>query len=81
MGAPKQELFTYKLSKSTNTNVYLCVGNFFEFYLGTVKRIPKKFRNNGLEWFYRLFHEPKRLWKRYFIGIPLFIFRVIKFKL
>jgi len=80
MGVPKQEVISEKLSKSTNAILYLCVGNFLEFYFGTVKRIPFKFRNKGIEWLFRIFQEPKRLWKRYFIGIPLFIFRVIKFK-
>ena len=60
---------------------YSASGNFFEFYLGTIKRIPKIYRNIGIEWIYRFFQEPKRLWKRYFIGIPLFIFGVIKLKL
>jgi N-acetylglucosaminyldiphosphoundecaprenol N-acetyl-beta-D-mannosaminyltransferase len=80
MGVPKQEIIAERLSRSINASLFLCVGNFFEFYLGTVKRIPKKFRNKGIEWIYRFYQEPKRLWKRYFIGIPLFIFRVIKFK-
>lgn len=80
MGVPKQEVTLEKLSKSTDAILYLCVGNFLEFYFGTVKRIPTKFRNKGIEWLFRISQEPKRLWKRYFIGIPLFIFRVIKFK-
>lgn len=80
MGVPKQEIISEKLSKSTNAILYLCVGNFLEFYFGTIKRIPSKFRNKGIEWLFRIFQEPKRLWKRYIIGIPLFIFRVIKFK-
>lgn len=81
MGVPKQEIIAYKLSKICGASVFLCVGNFLEFYLGTVKRIPLKFRDKGLEWIYRIYQEPKRLWKRYIIGIPIFIFRVIKFKL
>jgi exopolysaccharide biosynthesis WecB/TagA/CpsF family protein len=80
MGIPKQEIIAEKLSRSINASLFLCVGNFFEFYFGTKKRIPAIFRNLGIEWIYRLFQEPKRLWKRYIIGIPLFIFRVIKFK-
>ncbi|MBK6915089.1 MAG: WecB/TagA/CpsF family glycosyltransferase [Ignavibacteriales bacterium] len=81
MGVPKQEIVAEKLSRSINASLFLCVGNFFEFYFGTAKRIPVRFRNKGIEWIYRLFHEPKRLWKRYLIGIPLFILRVIRFKL
>ena len=80
MGVPKQETIAYKLSKEINASLFLCVGNFLEFYLGTVKRIPEGFRNTGTEWLFRLFQEPKRLWKRYIIGIPLFIFRVLKIK-
>jgi len=80
MGVPKQEIIAERLSRSINAYLFLCVGNFFEFYFGTIKRIPKKFRNKGIEWIYRFFQEPKRLWKRYFIGIPLFIFRVIRYK-
>ncbi len=81
MGVPKQEIVAEKLSRSINASLFLCVGNFFEFYFGTAKRIPVRFRNKGIEWIYRLLHEPKRLWKRYLIGIPLFILRVIRFKL
>lgn len=81
MGVPKQEIIAEKLSNSVDASVFLCVGNFLEFYFGTLKRVPKKYRNKGIEWCFRLQQEPKRLWKRYLIGIPLFIFRVIKSKL
>ena len=80
MGVPKQEIIAAKLSKLIDASLFLCVGNFLEFYFGTIRRIPIRFRNKGIEWIYRIFQEPKRLWKRYFIGIPLFIFRVIKYK-
>ncbi len=78
MGVPKQEILASKLSNSVKLNLILCVGNFFEFYFGTKKRITENFRNIGLEWIYRLLSEPGRLWKRYIIGIPLFILRIIK---
>ena len=78
MGVPKQEIFASKISNSVNVNLVLCVGNFLEFYFGTKKRIPENFRNIGFEWTYRLLSEPVRLWKRYIIGIPLFILRIIK---
>ena len=78
MGVPKQEILAFKISNSVNVNLILCVGNFLEFYFGIKKRIPETFRNSGLEWTYRLLSEPGRLWKRYIIGIPLFILRIIK---
>jgi len=77
MGVPKQEYFAYELSRETENKIIICAGNFFEFYFGSVKRSPLLFRKAGIEWLYRLFTEPKRLWKRYLIGIPQFIYRVL----
>jgi len=81
MGVPKQELFAEKLSRSLRNKVIICVGIFFEYYFGTTKRAPVFIQKIGLEWMFRLLTEPKRLWRRYLIGIPEFIFRVIKMKL
>ncbi len=80
LGVPRQETITNELAKKTSAKMFICVGNFFEFYLGTKKRIPRIFRNTGIEWMYRLIHEPKRLWKRYVIGIPMFLVRILNFK-
>jgi len=80
MGVPKQELLAFKLSKRINVNLIHCVGNFFEFSLGKKTRAPKFLRNKGMEWLFRLITEPKRLWKRYLVGIPVFTFRIIKMK-
>lgn len=80
MGVPKQEVFASEIFKRKRDLVILCVGNFLEFYFGTVKRAPKILHNSGLEWFYRLLTEPKRLWRRYILGIPLFLIRIIKIK-
>ena len=81
MGVPKQELFAEKLSRSMKNKVIICVGIFFEYYFGKTKRAPVFMQKIGLEWMFRLITEPKRLWRRYLIGIPEFIFRVIKMKL
>lgn len=81
MGVPKQELFAEKLSRLLQNKVIICVGIFFEYYFGTTKRAPVLIQKIGLEWMFRLLAEPKRLWRRYLIGIPEFIFRIIKMKL
>lgn len=81
MGIPLQEKLAYELSNLFPQKIFVCVGNFLEFYFGTKKRAPKFLHNSGFEWVFRLATEPKRLWKRYLIGIPLFIFRIIKEKL
>jgi len=80
MGVPKQELFAEKLSMYLQNKVIICVGLFFEYYFCTAKRAPVFIRKIGLEWMFRLTTEPGRLWKRYLIGIPKFILRVIKIK-
>ncbi|HSP87363.1 MAG TPA: WecB/TagA/CpsF family glycosyltransferase [Ignavibacteriaceae bacterium] len=80
MGVPKQEMFAYELSKNSENKLIICVGNFFEFYFGTIKRAPVFFQKIGAEWLFRLITEPKRLWKRYLLGIPEFIYRGIKIK-
>lgn len=80
MGVPKQELFAEQLCNSLQNKIIICVGNFLEFYFGTTKRAPVFIQKIGLEWMFRLLTEPKRLWRRYLIGIPEFIFRVIKMK-
>lgn len=81
LGTTKQELLAFRISQQLKNSVILCVGNFFNFYLGVTKRAPAILRHIGLEWLYRLYVEPNKLWKRYLIGIPLFIFRSIKYKL
>lgn len=81
MGVPKQELLAKELLNHFNNSLIICVGNFFEFYFETIRRAPNFIRRIGMEWLFRLFTEPLRLWKRYIIGIPLFICRVLKYKI
>lgn len=82
MGVPLQEKIAFELSKRISGLQIICVGNYLEFYFGTIKRAPKFLHNSGFEWLFRLITEPQRLWKRYLIGIPVFILRVLilKFK-
>jgi N-acetylglucosaminyldiphosphoundecaprenol N-acetyl-beta-D-mannosaminyltransferase len=80
MGVPKQEFIAVEIAKLIQNKVILCVGGFLEFYLGTKKRAPVFLRKIGLEWVHRLIKEPERMWKRYIIGIPFFLFRIAKLK-
>jgi N-acetylglucosaminyldiphosphoundecaprenol N-acetyl-beta-D-mannosaminyltransferase len=52
------------------------VGGLFDFYSGRIARAPVWMREMGLEWVFRLMQEPGRMWRRYVIGNPLFLFRV-----
>ena len=80
LGTPKQEEWIIRNKQDLKVSVIISVGDGIKVFSRTKKRGPKLFQKLGLEWIVRLFFEPKRLWKRYFIGIPLFIFRVIKYK-
>lgn len=55
-----------------------CIGAVFDFYAGTVRRAPKWMIRLGMEWFYRLVKEPKRMWRRYLIGNLKFVVAVVR---
>src|SRR5205823_1463715 len=78
MGAPRQEHWALAWSRRGRPRVYWCVGALFEYYAGTRLRAPRWMRRIGLEWLARLILEPGRLWKRYLIGNPLFLWRVLR---
>ena len=67
LGAPKQEKFIYKHKDSLNVPISLAIGASIDFEAGNVNRAPKWMQKCGLEWFYRLVKEPKRMYKRYLI--------------
>ncbi|MDB5243945.1 MAG: acetyl-mannosamine transferase [Spirosoma sp.] len=73
VGAPKQEKWMYKNIGQLDVNVALGIGASFDFVAGTVKRAPKLFRQMGMEWFWRVSNEPRRLFKRYFIDSARFV--------
>ncbi|MCX7611488.1 MAG: WecB/TagA/CpsF family glycosyltransferase [Ignavibacterium sp.] len=77
MGTPKQEILAYELSRILISKKFICIGNFINYFLGYQKRAPKILRTMQLEWLFRLLQEPRRLFSRYVLGIPLFLFRVL----
>jgi N-acetylglucosaminyldiphosphoundecaprenol N-acetyl-beta-D-mannosaminyltransferase len=78
LGCPKQEL--WMASKKNKINAcMLGVGQAFLVYADLEKRLPKWMRNLCIEWIYRLYLEPGRLWKRYLINNSLFFFLLPKF--
>lgn len=80
LGCPKQEAWMCKNRKKLSC-VQLGVGAAFDFYAGTVKRAPVWMQKMGLEWFYRLCQEPRRLFKRYLITNTKFLLKVAADKL
>ena len=76
LGAPKQEFFIDEHIRPLGIPVAIGVGGTFEMISGRVPRAPEWIRHIGMEWGYRLFREPKRLWRRYLIGNLAFLFIV-----
>ena len=82
VGSPKQEMWIAKYKKQLkNINIFLAVGATIDFEAGNVKRSPKWISEIGFEWLYRLFNEPKRLWKRYLLDALPFMWLILKQRL
>lgn len=77
LGCPKQEVWMARM-KDKIPAVMIGVGAAFDYHAGTIKRAPTWMQNNGLEWFYRLMSEPRRLWKRYLMTNALFVYYLLK---
>ncbi|MGI2323428.1 MULTISPECIES: WecB/TagA/CpsF family glycosyltransferase [Methylococcus] len=80
-GVPKQELWLWKHRSRLKPRVAMGVGGLFDFYSGRIPRAPLWLREIGLEWSWRLLQEPGRMWRRYIIGNPLFLYRVWRQKI
>lgn len=70
LGVPKQDKVAIYLRKKLTSHLIIGVGGSFELLSGMKKRSPKLLQEFGLEWFWRLLVEPKRLWKRYLLNYP-----------
>ena len=81
LGAPKQEKWIYEHYQKIRVPVTMGIGISFSFAAGTIKRAPVWIQKAGLEWFWRMMMEPKRLWKRYLIDDMKFFGSVLKRKL
>ena len=76
MGMPRQEQLAQRLRRELNFPcLVICGGAIVDFLGGGVRRAPAPLRRLGLEWLWRLALEPRRLFKRYVIGNPLFLVR------
>ena len=77
LSTPKQERFMAEYLPKLETTVMVGVGAAFDFHSGRVRQAPRWMQRSGLEWVYRIYREPRRLWWRYFKNNPLFIWRVL----
>lgn len=81
MGTPRQELWIDRNLTAAHCILPIAVGALFDFLSGAVPRAPGWMRASRLEWLFRLSIEPRRLWRRYIVGNPVFLMRVLRQKL
>ncbi len=77
MGTPKQELWVDRYADRLDGAVVWTVGALFDYVSGHIPRAPRWLADNGLEWIFRLAIEPHRMWRRYLLGNPVFLSRVL----
>ncbi len=80
MGVPRQELWIARHIDARHCTLPIAVGALLDFLSGAVPRAPLWMRRLRLEWLFRLAVEPGRLWRRYMVGNPLFLWRVARQK-
>lgn len=80
MGVPKQEKWISQFKDQLNVKVLIGVGGLFDFYSGAIPRAPLWMRRIGMEWLFRFYQEPARLWQRYLIGNITFLLYVLYWK-
>lgn len=78
LSTPKQERWMYDHLGKLNAPVLIGVGAAFDFHAGLKRQAPRWMQRSGLEWFFRLITEPRRLGRRYLINNPAFVWRVMR---
>jgi N-acetylglucosaminyldiphosphoundecaprenol N-acetyl-beta-D-mannosaminyltransferase len=78
LGTPKQDEWVGRFRPLLDAPVLIAVGAAFDFHAGTVRQAPRWMMSMGLEWFFRLLREPRRLWRRYLVGNPRFVALVLR---
>jgi N-acetylglucosaminyldiphosphoundecaprenol N-acetyl-beta-D-mannosaminyltransferase len=76
LSTPKQERFMDQYISKLDTKVILGVGAAFDIHTGRIKDAPYWMKVTGVQWIHRIYQDPKRLWKRYLVNNPKFIYRI-----
>jgi len=76
LGCPRQEVWAYEFRRRLGIPI-VAVGAAFPFIAGTLRQAPRWMQDRGLEWLFRLCMEPRRLWRRYLLLSPAYIFLVL----
>lgn len=78
LGTPKQDYWVARFRTLLEAPVLIAVGAAFDFHSGRVRQAPRWMQRSGLEWLFRLVQDPRRLWRRYILGNPRFVYLVLK---
>ena len=81
LGAPRQEKWIAAHKDQSGAKICIGVGGLLDFYSGRIPRAPVWIRELGMEWFYRFWQEPRRMWRRYFVGNAVFLYRLVEERL
>jgi len=76
LSTPKQERWMAEFGKRLDARILVGVGAAFDYHTGTIKDAPQWIKRAGLQWLHRLGQDPKRLWRRYLINNPRFVWRI-----
>ena len=76
--SPKKEQFIHRWRNQLGVKFAMGVGGTFDIVAGRTRRAPKWMQRCGLEWLYRVWQEPKRMWKRYLVTNSLFVYLLVK---
>jgi N-acetylglucosaminyldiphosphoundecaprenol N-acetyl-beta-D-mannosaminyltransferase len=76
LGCPRQEVWAYEYRDLLSMPI-LAVGAAFDFHAGTLPQAPRWIQDLGLEWLFRLIQEPRRLWQRYLVLSPLYLWNIL----
>jgi N-acetylglucosaminyldiphosphoundecaprenol N-acetyl-beta-D-mannosaminyltransferase len=77
LSTPKQEYWMYQHLGCISAPVMIGVGAAFDFHAGVKRQAPRWMQRSGLEWFFRLITEPRRLWRRYLCNNPQFLWMLL----
>lgn len=75
LGCPRQEVWAYEYRHLLSMPI-LAVGAAFDFHAGTLAQAPRWMQDSGQEWLFRLYQEPRRLWRRYLKLNPAYLARI-----
>ena len=80
LGTPRQDFWVAQFRDRLSAAVLLAVGAAFNFHSGQVRQAPRWMMHTGLEWIFRLVMEPRRLWRRYLVGNPRFLYLLWRYR-